>query len=150
MKGLELYKLATGSFSDFAKPFRQNDSMFNQAKAFWSQLDSVAWLLLGFAAAVGVCLAVLYYTWYNNQSGRHYKPKYWWAFLVVALIATLVGTLVIELVSAKPVLDGALGIEMKIALLNMLYSFIPYLVVSFVWCNTPLSTNAYRYLKISK
>ena len=150
MKGLELYKLATGLFSDFAKPFRQNDSMFNQAKTFWSQLDSVAWFLFVVAAVIGVCLAALYYTWYNNQPGRHYKPKYWWAFLVVSLASTLVGTLLIELASAKPVLDGAFWIEMKIAFFNMLYSLLPYLLVSFVWCNTPLSTNAYRFLKVFK
>jgi hypothetical protein len=147
MKALDLYFC---SFSNFSKPFRNNEHLYKQAQTFWSQLDNAAWVAFGLAVVIGAGMAVFYYTAYNNMSGRHYKPKFWWIFMALALVATSVVTLVVELMLASPKLDGAFWVEFKIALINMAYALIPFLLTSLAWCNFHFPTNAYRYLKFFK
>ena len=147
MKALDLYFC---SFSDFAKPFREDETLYNQARQFWSHLDNIAWIVFGLAIIVGISSAVTYYTIYNNMTNRHYKPIHWWLFMLCTLLLTLVATISIELCFAKTSLNGALWVEWKIALINIIYALLVFCFVSFVWCNTSLPTNAYRYLKIRK
>lgn len=147
MKALDLYNC---SFSDFAKPFRDNEVLYKQARDFWSQLDNAAWGVLGITLMAGIGFAFYYYTVFNNTTGRHYKPKFWWLFMLLTSLTVLVVSLILELIMASPKLEGAFAVEMKVAFISALYSLIPFLVVSFSWCNFSLPTNAYRYLKISK
>ena len=70
--------------------------------------------------------------------------------MALALVATSVVTLVVELMLASPKLDGAFWVEFKIALINMAYALIPFLLTSLAWCNFHFPTNAYRYLKFFK
>lgn len=147
MKALDFYYC---SFSKFAKPFRDNEVIYKQARDFWGQLDNAAWGTLGITLLAGIGFAICYYTIFNNKPGRHYKPKYWWLFLLLTSLTVLVSSIILELCMAKPRLEGAFMVEMKVAIISALYTLIPYLFVSFVWCNSPFPTNAYRYLKISK
>ena len=147
MKALDLYFC---SFSDFSKPFRDNEVLYKQARDFWSQLDSVAWGTFGVAMLAGFSFAVYYYTVFNNKTGRHYKPKYWWIFMLLTFLITLLVCLILELIIVSPRLDGAFYVELKVAAISALYSLVPFIFVSFSWCNFSLPTNAYRYLKISK
>ncbi len=140
----------SGSFSAFAKPFKDNEALYKQARSFWNTLESFSWMLPIIFLAVGILVAVFYYTSYNTKPGRHYRPAHWWAFLLVTFLIVLVTTLCSEVFIAKPRLQGAFMLEMRIALANALYSAIIYLFTSFVWCNSPLPTNAYRYLKMKK
>lgn len=147
MKGLDFYKC---SFSDFSRPFRNDEVLYKQARDFWNQLDSAVWLCFGFMLVAGVGFAIYYYTAFNNQSGRHYKPNFWWLFMLLLFLLVLVVTLGLELLIAPPRLEGAFLVEMKVAAINAIYSLFLFVITSFVWCNSPLPTNAYRYLKLSK
>lgn len=146
MKWLDAYGWMTGSMSDFTKPFQENEALFNQAKAFWRNLEGWAPMLLLIGLLFGIFFAILYYGPYNNRPHRHYTPWQWALFGLINFIGCLVVTLALEWSLAKPVLDGAGLLESKIAFCNAAYAAIIYLVVSVVWCNT-LPTNAFRLFK---
>ncbi len=146
MKAIEIYGWIAGSMSDFTKPFQENEALFNQAKAFWRHLDSTMIIVFGIFVGLGIGLAIYYYTKYNNVPGRHYKPKHWFIFLVITIIATFALTWAFEYIAVKPVLNGAAILEMKIALGNAIYATVVYFITSVVWCNA-LPTNAYRIFK---
>ena len=140
-----------GSYSEFAKPFRDNETMSMQARAFWNQLDQIAIILFIAALVIGTLFAAHYYTLYNRKPGRHYQPKHWWMFLLIAFVFVLVATFGAELLVAKPRLDGAVMLELRVAFGNAVFALLLYLLISFAWCNLNLlPTNAYRYLKIKK
>lgn len=145
MKWMDAY-LMVGSMSDFTKPFQENEALFNQAKAFWRNLEG--WvpglLLIGFF--FGVLLAWFYYGPYNNRPHRHYTPWQWGLFAVITFLGCLLATFVVECSLAKPVLDGAGLLESKIAFCNALYAAIIYWIASVVCCNW-CPTNAYRWFK---
>ena len=146
---IKLYTWFAGSFNDFAKTFRENENLFAQARSFWKQLDQSSLLFFILGLAVALIVVISYYTWFNNQAGRHYKPKYWWLGMLLAAVAVFSFTLGLEVLVAYPRLDGAFVVELKIALCNVLYGLGLYIVISFIWCNF-FPTNAYRYLKLKK
>lgn len=146
MKPLDLYEWIAGSMSHFTKPFQNNEALYDQAKTFWRTLDSS--MMFGIAAFVvfGIALAYIYYKPYNNKPGRRYRRTHWLGFLALTFVATFVVTWGFECLAAKPILKGAVILEMKVALANALYAAIIYFVTSWVWCNF-FPTNAYRLLK---
>lgn len=146
MKWLDAYGWIAGSMSDFTKPFQANEALFNQAKAFWRNLEGWAPVLLLIGVLFGVLLAVIYYGPYNNKPHRHYTPLQWCLFGLISFIGCLAVTWGLECVLAKPVLEGAGLLESKIAFGNALYAFLIYLAMSVVWCYA-LPTNAYRWFK---
>ena len=150
MKTLWLYKWITGSYSAFAKPFRDNETLSKQAREFWTKLDHNALLLFIGALVIGALIAVYYYTLYNQKAGRRYQPKFWWMWLLITVVAILTLTIGVEIWIAKPQLDGAVWLELRIAFANALYAFGAFLFISFLWCNLGWQTNAYRYLKLKK
>lgn len=147
MKLLKLYEWITGTMADFTKPFRNNDILYNQARAFWGRLDVSSIIIVAIFVLLGIAMAYTYYGPFNNKPGRHYKPKYWWSYLCATFILTLLVTLGCEYVIAQPKLDGSFVLELKIAVANAIYSSIIYLIISWIWCQFNLPTNAYRYLK---
>lgn len=150
MKTLWLYKPITGTYSEFAKPFRDNETLSKQARSFWNQLDNAALYFLIGAIVFGALVAAYYYTLYNQKPGRRYKPQHWWMWLLITIVATLAVTFGVEILIAKPQLNGAVWLELRIALSNAIYAIFVFLSVSFVWCNFGCRTNAYRYLKLKK
>lgn len=147
MKLLNLYEWIAGSMSNFTKPFQQNEALFNQAKTFWRHLEGSTMIIIIIFVVLGIALAAIYYKPYNDKPGRHYKPTYWLIFLAVTFGLTFLVTWGFEYIAVKPVLKGALMLEMKVALGNAIYASILFLVTSMVWCYA-LPTNAYRLFKI--
>ena len=147
MKLLEaFYGWIAGSKSDFTRPFRDSDTMLAQANKFWGTLESYSIFILLIFVFIGIILASIYFGPYNNKPGRHYRPRYWLMFMLVTLIVAFAATIGFECIACPPKLDGALVLELKIALGNSIYAVGMYLLTSFIWCNT-LPTNACRILK---
>lgn len=147
MKPIELYGWIAGSQSDFTKPFQKNEALYNQAKVFWGNLNGSMAFIIAIFLILGIAFAAYYYMPYNNSPGRHYKPIHWLFFLAMALAFPFALTWGFESIAVKPVLKGAVMLEMKIALCNAVYASLVYIITSVVWCNA-LPTNAYRYFKI--
>ncbi len=146
MNLIKFYGWIAGSMSDFTKPFQENEQLYNQAKAFWRHLDgSMVIVFIGFVLA-GILFAAYYYKWFNNNPGRHYRPRYWAFSLLLTVLITFIGTLGFECFVAKPTLNGAFWLEVRIAFGNALYALVVYFLTSVVWCNA-LPTNAYRLFK---
>lgn len=146
MKLLDLYEWIAGSMSSFTKPFQDNEALFNQAKAFWRHLEGSTMITIAIFVVLGIALAAIYYMPYNDKPGRHYRPTHWLVFMVVTFVLTLLVTWGFEYIAVKPVLNGALMLEFKVALGNALYATVLYFLTSVVWCNA-LPTNAYRLFK---
>lgn len=147
MKLLKLYEWIIGTMSDFAKQFQDNETLYNQAKKFWSNLEASSIIIVGIFIVLGIIMAYTYYKPFNDKPGRHYKPKYWWLFLGITFILSFLITLGAAYFMVPPKIDGSFVLELKIALANAIYSIIVYVLISWIWCQFNLPTNAYRYLK---
>ena len=147
MKLLGLYKWIIGTMSDFVKQFQNNETLYDKARAFWGDLESYSIFIVLLFLLGGIGMSWFYYTPFNNQTGRHYKPKYWWFFLGITFISSLLVTLGFEYLALPPKLDGSFLLEFKIAVANAIYSSLVYVLISWIWCQFNLPTNAYRYLK---
>ena len=146
MKLLKLYDWIAGSMADFSSQFKNNEALYNQARAFWNKLEGSSSIIVLIFVVLGIALAAFYYKPYNNLPGRHYTPKHWFLFLAVTFGATFLLTLGFEYFAVEPRLTGALLLEVKIALGNAIYASLLYFVVSVLWCNF-FPTNAYRWFK---
>lgn len=146
MKLLKMYEWIAGSMTDFIRPFKDNETLYAQAKSFWKTLESNSFLLLLTFVVLGIAFAAYYYSAYNNKPGRHYKPAKWFLFLATAAITTFLVTLGAEYAIAQPKLLGAMMLETRIALGNASYAAALYFIVSVIWCNA-LPTNACRIFK---
>ena len=146
MKLLKLYSWITGTMADFVKPFSENKALYNQAKGFWNKLENYSILIVLLFLVLGIACAAYYYTSYNNSPGRHYTPKHWILMFLITVVVTFLVTLGCEYLAVEPKINGAFGVELKIAIANAIYAGLAYLLTSIVWCNT-LPTNAYRMFK---
>lgn len=146
MKLLKLYQWIAGSLTDFLSQFQNNESLYQQARAFWNKLEGISSLLLITFVILGIVFAFLYYKPFNNKPGRHYIPKHWIIFLVLTFVVSFLITLGLEYITVAPKLNGALLLEIKIALGNGIYASLLYFLISILWCNA-LPTNAYRLFK---
>lgn len=147
MKLLKLYDLIAGSKTDFTSQFKNNDALYKQANSFWNQLEGSSAIIVLMFVVLGIAWAATYYKPYNNKPGRHYTPKHWLLFLALTFVSTLLLTFGFEYFAAHPSLNGAMLLELKIAIGNALYASLLYFVTSFVWCNW-FPTNAYRWFKL--
>ena len=127
----------------------QSDEMRDVALSAWSDLSAVAPIFIIIMVAGGLGLAAYYYTAYNNQPGRHYTPKHWAIFYAINIIGVLILTWLVAWLAQKDYGINGLGdIRGRLVACNTLYAIGLYLIVSLIWCNTSLKTNAYRLLKI--
>ena len=147
MKLLKLYEWIIGTMSDFARQFQDNETLYNQARKFWSNLEASSIIIVGIFIVLGIIMAYTYYKPFNDKPGRHYKPKYWWIFLGITFILSFLITLGAAYFMVPPKIEGSFVLELKIALANAIYSSIVYALISWIWCQFNLPTNAYRYLK---
>lgn len=138
-----------GKMSDFAGKFENNEALYNQARAFWRNLEGCSLVFIMISIVFGIGLAAYYYTIYNNISGRHYQPKHWCLHLAATFIVSLLLTFGCEYLAAAPKLDGAMSLEIQIAVINGFYAVFVYFLTAVFWCNF-LPTNAYRFLKFYK
>jgi membrane-associated HD superfamily phosphohydrolase len=132
--------------ADFAKPFSENKALYDQAKGFWNELEKFSIFIVLLFLVLGIAWAAYYYTSYNNSPGRHYTPKHWILMFLITVVVTFLVTLGCEYLAVEPKINGAFGVELKIAIANAIYAGLAYLLTSIVWCNT-LPTNAYRMFK---
>lgn len=146
MKFLSFYKWIAGSMTDFVNQFKNNEALYNQARAYWSKLESSSSIIFIIFLVLGILMAVIYYQPYNNRPGRHYTPIHWIVFLAITFILTFFVTWGFEYIAVPPKLDGAAMLQGKIAIGNALYASGLYVVVSLFWCLF-LPTNAYRLIK---
>lgn len=147
MKLLKLYDWIAGSMTDFTSQFKNNEVLYNQARAFWNKLEGSSSIIVLIFVILGIALAAFYYKPYNNMPGRHYTPKHWLLFLAITFGVTFLLTFGFEYIAVAPRLSGAMLLEIKVALGNAIYASILYFVVSIVWCNA-FTTNAYRWFKL--
>ena len=147
MKLLGLYKLIIGTMSDFVRQFQDNETLYNQARNFWGKLEASSIIIVGVFIALGLVMAYTYYKPFNEKPGRHYKPKYWWIFCGVTFVLAFGVTLMSVYFMVPPKVDGAFVLELKLAFANAIYSSLVYVLISWIWCQFNLPTNAYRYLK---
>lgn len=147
MKWLSFYKWIAGSITDFTNQFKGNEILYQQARAWWGKLESISVFLVLIMVIFGVLWAIFYYKPYNEMPKRHYKPKHWFLFMAVTFLSVLLITILFEYIAVEPRLQGALSVEIRVALGNAIYATLSYLIISFIWCNW-LPTNAYRLLKL--
>ncbi len=150
MKLLKIYSWLAGTMSDFTAPYRNDEILYNQASAFWRKLDNNS---IGFVIAmlvIGVLLAYYYYGPFNNKPGRKYTPKWWGIMCGLTAGMTFFITLVLEYFAAKPTMQGAWSVEIKVAMCNAIYASVVYFLASVIVCQSNIKTNAYKLFKKSE
>lgn len=146
MRLFNLYRWITGTQASFLKQFGDNQNLIDKASFFWKNLEGLAGICLLIFIVLGVFMAFWYYKPFNEAPGRHYRPKYWFIFLMSTFILTAGITLGVEYIAVKPSVPGAVELEIMVAIANGLYGVLVYSAVSVIWCNC-LPTNAYKLLK---
>jgi len=151
MKIVDIYGWGLPKQADFLNHFKNNDTLYNQARALWSKLDAcTVWFIIAFVV-LALVFAIIYYGPYNNKPGRHYKVRHWFIWMIITAAVTFVVTMAIGLIMVKSPLSARIGLILRISGVNVLYSIGVYFVVALLVCNAPfLKTNAYRFLKIGK
>lgn len=147
---LELYNWGLLNQGEFVNKYRDNDSLYNMALAFWRNLDSAAIYFIFAFVLLGIILACFYYYGYNKLPGRKYKISHWVIWLVITTIVTILVTYILGHVIVTSNLDEKVGFLIRISLINGAYALVVYLVSSLIICNLPIATNAYRFLKIGR
>ena len=148
MKALELYRWIAGSMADFTSQFKNNESLFRQAREYWSKLEATSVIILMIFIIVGITMTTLYYGPYNNLPGRHFRPIHWLYFLGATFLVTLLLTWCCVGCLEPSSLHGVDVLHFKLAIGNAIYASILYLIFSWVWCQLNLPTNACRIFKI--
>lgn len=142
----KIYELASGTKADFVKTFGDNDNLRQQADIFWRNLENTAPYLIAIGLVLSFFFARSYYTWYNNQPGRHYKPSHWFVGQLICFGTVCLGSFLMENLLLNLSLKGTMGIVINVSFFNALIAFILYLIISVIWCNIR-KTNAYKYFK---
>lgn len=148
MQVLSLYKWIAGSAANFTSQFKNNENLFNQARAYWSKLEASSVIVLATFIVLGIAMAITYYQPYNNAPGRHYKPAHWLKFFGGTFVVTLLLTWGYLHFAAPSSINGVSVLHLKIALGNALYASGLYFICSWIWCQFNLPTNACRIFKI--
>ena len=151
MKIVDIYGWGLPKQADFLNDFKNNDTLYDQARALWSKLDAcTVWFIAAFVV-IALVFAIIYYGPYNNKPRRHYKVKCWLIWMIITATVTFVITLVMGLIMVKSPLSARIGLILCVSGINFLYSIGVYFIAALLVCNMPfLRTNAYRFLKIGK
>ena len=54
---MKLLSIYLGSMNDFTRQFKNNEVLYNQARAYWNKLDDMAFLFILFSILVGAGMA---------------------------------------------------------------------------------------------
>lgn len=147
MKLLKIYSWFAGTKNDFINSFRDNDVLYKQATTFWNELDNDSIIFIIAMLVIGIVLTYYYYGPFNNQPGRKYTPQWWCIMLGITAGMTFFVTLLLEYFTAKPIIQGAWSVEIKIALCNAIYASVVYFLASVIVCKSNIKTNAYKLFK---
>ena len=149
MKLKYIYGWIVGKKAAFVNSFGDNEQLRAQAQAFWKHLESGTWFYLIAFIVIAALFAYLYYKPYNNLPGRHFRPRHWAMFGVISALVTFLVTLLITYLMATPKLPGSFVMEFKIAIANVIYGLVIYLLCSLFFClNVFGKTNAYKPFKL--
>lgn len=143
---MNLLDLFGVSLSDICKPYADNVALYNQARAFYQQLESFSSFFLVLSVVLSIVVAWLYFGPYNNRPGRHYRLMCWIVSLLLTAILTFGVTFGIECLAVTTNIRGAWLYEIQIAAISCCYAIVFYLLATFVIHNW-LPTNACRFFK---
>lgn len=151
MKIIDIYSWALPKQVEFLERFKNNESLYHQARLLWDKLEAcTVWFIVAFVA-LAIVFTFVYYGPYNNKPGRHYKVSRWGVFMIITAVVAFLVTLLIGVTMAKSSLSERIDLALRISVASAIYSVVCYLICSFLVCNMPfLKTNAYRLLKIGK
>lgn len=135
-----------GTKAEFTQHFKDNEALYNKASNFWTNLESLSFIIVLICLILGVSFSVYYYKSYNNYPGRRYTPVHWLIFLVITIIVTFALTWGFEALAVSPIDKTAQKVEMNIAIGNAVWVILIYLITSVVCCNIG-KTNAYKLFK---
>lgn len=147
---IDFYAWLLPNKNAFLNKYKENDTLYNQALSFWNSLDSACMIFLITSIVMGFIAAVYYYYGYNRLPGRKYKIVHWLIWLGITAIATIGITMLLAYLSVKTNLSDLSSFSLRISLANSIYALAIYFISSFIICNIPTPTNAYRFLKIGR
>lgn len=147
---LGLYKWVLPNQSAHLNMYKDNEHHYNVVRGLWNSLDSASIYFILAVLIVSVLLVCFYYYGYNRWPGRKYKVGHWALWLVIAAVVTIVATMGLGYGLVDSQLSEKTGFILRISLINGVYSAVIYFISSFLICNIPVPTNAYRFLKIGK
>ena len=147
---LNLYDWGLPNQAQHLASYKDNEPLYNMVRSFWSSLDSASVYFFATALVIAIIVVCYYYYVYNKLPGRKYKISHWAMWLGVTAVMTTLLTMVLGNVMVTSSLKEQTGFILRVSLINSLYASVIYLVISFVFCNLPVPTNAYRFLKIGK
>lgn len=150
MEMLNLYDWGLPNQAQHLAKYKDNEPLYNMARALWADFNSACLYYLVTAIVVAIVTACYYYYGYNKRPGRKYRISHWVIWIGLTAIATIILTVVLCNIMVSSTLKEQVGFILRISLINGLYASVIYFIVSFVICNIPVSTNAYRFLKIGK
>jgi len=150
MKLNNLYGWWIGKEATFVNSFNDNQQLRDQAHTFWKQLEGGTLFYFIAFIAVAALFAYLYFKPFNEMPGRHFRPRYWVIFGLIAMGVSFGLTLLIAQLSAPHMPKGYFHIELMLSLANMVYTGLTYFIVmSFLfWNNVFGKTNAYKLIKL--
>ena len=120
MKIVDIYGWGLPKQADFLNHFKNNDTLYNQARALWSKLDScTVWFIVAFVV-IALVFAIIYYGPYNNKPRRHYKVKHWLIWMLITAVVTFVITSVMGLIMVKSPLSARIGLILRVSGINAL------------------------------
>lgn len=147
---LSFYNWGLPNKAEHLARYRENDQLYNMARSLWNSLDSASIYFFAAALTLAVLLVCYYYYGYNKLPGRKYKILHWGIWLLVTVVTTIGLTMLLGKVLVSSSLNEQLGFILRISLINGLYASAIYFIASFIICNLPVPTNAYRFLKLGK
>lgn len=150
MKLKYLYGWWVGKKATFVNSFDDNEQLRAQAETFWKNLEGGTLFYIIAFIAVAALLAYLYFKPFNEMPGRHFRPRYWGIFGLIAMAVSFGLTLLIAYLSAPHSPKGYLHIELMLSLANMVYTGLTYFIVMSLlfWNNVFGKTNAYKLIKL--
>lgn len=122
----------------------EDEAAKKAAKKLWDAIDGGEWLPLLAMALFTALICLFYYFPFNNIPGRHYHPKWWGIFGLVALIVAFLTTIGCCCFLAKN--SGFdFGLIFKAALVNTVYAAGWYFILSVFIINRTGKSNAYPF-----
>lgn len=129
---------------EYLARFADNESAKKAATRLWNAIDSGDIILVIVMLLLTLAICWWYFFPFNNKSGRHYHPKYWVLWGLVALIIVFAASyFVCNMIAKNPGFD--VGFLFKVSALNTFYAFVVYLFVSWT-INRTGKSNAYPFI----
>ncbi len=148
---IKLFYWFIPSRTQFITSHQQTDTLKQLATDFMNQLEGVSGIFFAVCVGIGLLGAIFYYYILNNFSHRMYKISKWVITLIITILYAWGVNLLIGFSFVSTELDGTKSIVVFATLPSFLWTFLAYLVASFLFCNLWITkTNAYRFLAIKR